>query len=162
MAKHFPTHIVAVFGVVENARGEILLLKHRQKGGWMFPGGQVETGENLIEALQRETMEESGMAIEVGRLFCVDSNTCTYKGYNGYKHVPTKVMFGFACQYASGTFRESDETSEGCWVARDQAMELLGEPLRSKYRAYLEFGGGIQYSAYATKPAYALQYRREI
>jgi ADP-ribose pyrophosphatase YjhB (NUDIX family) len=162
MAKQFPTHIVAVFGVVENERGEVLLLKHRQKGAWMFPGGQVETGENLIEALLRETMEESGMAIEVGRLFCVDSNTCTYKGYGGYAHVPTKIMFGFMCKYVGGAFRESDETTQGRWVARDQALELLGDPLREKYRAYLEFSGGIQYSAYVTKPAYALQYRREI
>jgi len=162
MAKQFPTHIVAVFGVVENEQGEVLLLKHRDKGTWMFPGGQVETGENLIEALERETMEESGMTIEAGKLFCVDSNTCTYKGYGGYKHVPTKVMFGFACKYIGGTFRESGETTEGRWVARDEVPDMLIDPLREKYLAYLGFEGGIQYSAYVTKPAYALQYRREI
>ncbi len=32
-----PTHIVAVGGVVENERGEILLVKDRN--GWVFPGG---------------------------------------------------------------------------------------------------------------------------
>jgi len=162
MAKQFPTHIVAVFGVVENEQGEVLLLKARDKNAWMFPGGQVETGENLIEALQRETMEESGMAVEVGKLFCVDSNTCSYKGYGGYEHVPTKVMFGFICRHISGFFRESDETTEGRWVARDEALDMLIDPLREKYRAYLDFARGIQYSAYVTKPAYALQHRREI
>jgi len=162
MAKHFPTHIVAVYGVVENERGEVLLLKHRHKGTWMFPGGQVENGENLMEALARETMEESGMEIEIGRLFSVESNTCTYKGYGGYEHVPTKVMLGFICRYVGGTFRESTETSAGCWVARDKAPELLGSPLREKFDDYLAFTGTVQYQAYVTRPAYSLQYRREI
>ena len=63
--KQFPTHIAAVFGIVENDKNEILLLKHREKAVWMFPGGQVEAGENLIDALLRETREESGMDIEV-------------------------------------------------------------------------------------------------
>ena len=162
MAKQFPTHIVAVYGVVENELGEVLLLKHRQKGTWMFPGGQVENGENLMEALARETMEESGMAIEIGRLFSVESNTCTNKGYGGYKHVPTKVMLGFACKHVRGAFRESGETSAGCWVARDKAAELLDSPLREKYLEYLAFAGTVQYQAYVTNPEYTLQYNREI
>jgi 8-oxo-dGTP diphosphatase len=37
-----PTHIVAVGGIVENERDEILLVKGRS--GWVFPGGQVEAG----------------------------------------------------------------------------------------------------------------------
>ncbi|GEM_PF-3094732 len=95
--KRFPTHIVAVFGVVENENREVLLLKHRHHDIWMFPGGQVEVGENLVEALIREAREESGMEIEVGRMFCVTSNTCTYPGYDGYDTVPSKVIMGFAC-----------------------------------------------------------------
>lgn len=39
-----PTHIVAVGGIVENEKGEILLVKVRN--GWVFPGGQVEVGWN--------------------------------------------------------------------------------------------------------------------
>ncbi|SES88296.1 NUDIX domain-containing protein [Paenibacillus sp. NFR01] len=108
--RQFPTHIVAVFGIVENEKEEVLLLKHRGRNVWMFPGGQVETGENLIEALLRETKEESSMEIEVGKLFSVSSNTSTYEGYNGYGMIPTKVIMGFTCTYKSGEFRESDET----------------------------------------------------
>ena len=162
MAKHFPTHIVSVYGVVENGQGEVLLLKGRRKGTWMFPGGQVETGETLIDALLRETIEESGMEIEVGRLFSVESSTRSYKGYGGYKMVPTMVILGFTCKYVSGVFRESDETTEGRWAARDEALELLSSPRREKYQEYLAFDGEVQYQAYVTKPAYALQYTRKI
>nr|WP_083486512.1 NUDIX hydrolase [Alicyclobacillus ferrooxydans] len=49
----FPTHIVAVGGIVEDGEGNVLLVKTRD-GGWVFPGGQVEVGENLMDALCRE------------------------------------------------------------------------------------------------------------
>jgi 8-oxo-dGTP diphosphatase len=57
--KQFPTHIVAVDGIVENERNEILLVKNRDKEVWTVPGGQVEIGENLIDALIREIKESS-------------------------------------------------------------------------------------------------------
>lgn len=44
-------------------RGRILLLRH-EKGGsevWLLPGGGVHGGESLLEALQRELWEETGL-----------------------------------------------------------------------------------------------------
>lgn len=39
-----PTHIIAGAGIVLNDKDEVLMVKvHR--GGWVFPGGQVEVGE---------------------------------------------------------------------------------------------------------------------
>ena len=55
-----PTHNVAAAGVVENEAGEILLVK-TYNGSWVFPGGQVEVGENIIDAVKREILEESGI-----------------------------------------------------------------------------------------------------
>ena len=79
-----PTHIVAAAGVVENDKEEILLV-NTYHGGWVFPGGQVEVGENIIDAVIREIKEESGINVIVKKLFAISSNTAINKGYNGGK-----------------------------------------------------------------------------
>lgn len=156
--KQFPTHIVAVDGIIENNNNEILLVKHRHHGVWTVPGGQVEVGENLIDALKREIKEETGINIDVNKLICVSSNTCTYQGYNGYGTIPTKVMFGFTCKYINGELCTSDETSEICWVPKDKVIEYITVPnLIERFKAYLNFNGEIKYLEYITKPEYTLK-----
>ena len=105
-----PTHIVAAGGIVEEENEQILLVK-TYHGGWVFPGGQVEVGENLMDGLIREVEEESGIQIEVMQLIGVYSNTGMYKWHDGITDVPTKVMFDFICKPLGGELRTSDETS---------------------------------------------------
>ena len=163
MEKQFPTHIVAVDGIVENDNNEVLLVKQRHRGVYTIPGGQVEVGENLIEALVREIKEETGIDASVEKLICVSSNTCTYQGYNGYGTVPTKVMFGFVCKYIGGELCTSDETSEALWVAKDKILDYITVPnLVERFNAYLNFKGDIQYLQYVTRPEYDLKLKRFI
>lgn len=60
--------IPAVAAIV--LRGDAILLMKRGKepgiGKWSIPGGSVELGETLEEALKREVMEETGLDIEIG------------------------------------------------------------------------------------------------
>ena len=96
-----PTHIIAGAGIVINDKNEILLV-NTYHGGWVFPGGQVEVGENVIDAVKREILEETGIDVEVGEVFCISSNTCKHPGYNGVKEVPTKIMLDFICRAKGG------------------------------------------------------------
>ncbi len=59
-----PKHIVSAATIVMNEKREILLLRG-PKRGWEMPGGQVEEGESLKDAAIRETMEETGIEIEI-------------------------------------------------------------------------------------------------
>ncbi len=157
-----PSHIVAAAGIVLNEKNEILMVK-TYRGGWVFPGGQVEVGENVIDALKREIMEETGVEAEVGELFCVSSNTCKYPGYNGVKEVPTKVMFDFICRAKGGEPRPSDENSESAYFPKDEAARIITAPaIIERFKAYLEYSGRPAYLEYVTKPEFELKLKTTI
>lgn len=160
--KVFPTHIVAAGGIVENEDGNILLVK-TYSGGWVPPGGQVEVGENIIDALIREIREESGINVVVDKLFFVGSNTSTYDGYNGYGTIPTKVVLNFICTPVDGDLRGSEENYESRWVPRVKALDMITDPsIRDRFQAYLGFDGNVQYMEYVSKPEYKLKLKRQI
>lgn len=157
-----PTHIVAVGGITEDKDGNILLVK-THNSGWVFPGGQVEEGENLIDALTREIKEESGIVVEVSYLIGIYSNTAKNKGYNGVKVVPTKVMMDYVCKPIGGELCTSEETSESCWVSKDKVLDMIEAPaIRERYEAYLNFNGSVNYMEYVTQPAFKLKLKRHV
>jgi 8-oxo-dGTP diphosphatase len=60
--------IVSVGAVILDAERVVLVKRGRPplQGQWSLPGGVVELGETLEEALVREVLEETGLAVEVG------------------------------------------------------------------------------------------------
>lgn len=157
-----PTHIVAAAGIVTNERDEILLVK-TYDAGWVFPGGQVEVGENLIDAVKREILEESGIEVEVGEVFCIASNTAKYPGYNGVKEVPTKVNMDFICRAVGGRVRPSEENSETGWFPKSEILSMITAPaIIERFKAYLEYDGRPAYLEYVTKPVFELKLKRQV
>jgi mutator protein MutT len=64
---------VGVGAVIVSNQGKLFLsqrgpLSKNERGLWEFPGGSVEFGETLADALKREMQEEYGVQIEVGEL----------------------------------------------------------------------------------------------
>ena len=56
-----------VAGAVIERRDEILLVRNRRRNGdhdWTTPGGVVDAGESVLEALHREVNEETGLVVE--------------------------------------------------------------------------------------------------
>lgn len=158
-----PVHIVAAGGIVENEKGEILLVKTRREGDWVFPGGQIEVGENLIDGVVREVKEESGIDVHVLHLIGVYSNTATYEGHSGVKTIPTKVMFDFVCEPIGGELATSDETSKSRWIHKKEVLDMITTPaIRTRFKAYLDYKGSVQYMDYITKPHFTLKLTRNI
>ena len=74
MKREYPeSPIVGVGGVIFDGASVLLAQRGQEpgKGTWSLPGGAVELGEKLIDALKREIREEIGIEIEVGGLIRV-------------------------------------------------------------------------------------------
>ena len=137
-----PKHIVAVSGLIRHPDGKILLIRGPRRG-WEFPGGQVEEGETLIEALQREIQEEAGVTTSIGKLVGVYSNI----------KAPTKLMFGFLGDYVSGELTTSNESLETEWVARHSALQRISHPaIYDRMKDMLDVSGRVIYRVYTNDP----------
>jgi ADP-ribose pyrophosphatase YjhB (NUDIX family) len=69
MAREYPPNPVVGVGAVVVRDGKALLIKRGhepRKGEWSLPGGLVELGEGLLDALRREVREETSLEIRVG------------------------------------------------------------------------------------------------
>ncbi|WP_104524626.1 NUDIX domain-containing protein [Blastococcus atacamensis] len=63
--------VVPCVGAIVHDRAHRLLLIRRgrepSRGLWSVPGGRVEPGESLAEAVEREVLEETGLQVRAGR-----------------------------------------------------------------------------------------------
>lgn len=82
----------AVYGVL--IRDDMVLLMPLKDKFW-FPGGGIEIGENHLDALQREVMEETGMTIRPIKLLNVYSSM-----YTSYKHIKNHhcIQIYYVCE----------------------------------------------------------------
>jgi len=113
MEKQYPK--VGVGVMIQNEKGEVLLgLRQGSHGAgeWAFPGGHLEFGEIIFEAVKREAKEEVGLEINELELISVSDET-RYIKTDG-KHY---VVLGFKAKYKNGEPRlmEPEKFKEWRW-----------------------------------------------
>ncbi len=84
--------------------GRLLFISHKKDGRsyWLLPGGGVDHGESLEEALRREFYEELGVSVIVEQPILM----CDSIDPSGDRHI---VNIIFACSYSDGQFRLGEE-----------------------------------------------------
>lgn len=148
----FPTHIVAVTGLIYNNNQEILMMKHPVRG-WVIPGGQVEVGEDIITALIREIEEETGVVANVRNLSGVYSNIGIGIQYDGVSKIPNIHMINFICDYVEGDLRTSNESMEVKWISKNEALGLITEEfIYDQVKDMLDKESDLVYRAYTKNP----------
>lgn len=107
---------------------QVLTLRSRLHGSWGFPGGAVQRGESIYEAVARECQEELGLEVDVLYLTGVyyvrrlDTHTCVFR-----------------CSLRDGAIRLSLEHSRFAWVN----VETLIPEEQVRARDALDYRGTV-------------------
>ena len=104
--------------------GRILLVRRARAPGrdlFSLPGGVVEAGETLAEAVTREVFEETGLTVEPVQL--AGHREVIVRDADGRveRHF---VILSFACRWRAGEAAPSDEVAEACGIAPDEIANL--------------------------------------
>ena len=127
---------VGVGAIIVDDHGRLFLARRgpqakNERGLWEFPGGAVEFGERLADALRREIREKYGIEIQVGELLDVADHILPEEGQHW-------VSPSFICSIVSGepTICEKAKCTEIGWFAPDKMPDDLTQVTRANLRHY--------------------------
>lgn len=107
----------AVSAVIFDRRGRLLLQQRADGGQWGLPGGSVEIGESVHDAVIREVREETGLRVAVRRLVGVYSDPARQVVRYPDGNVWHYVSVCFECARRDGVLTTGDETLALRYVA---------------------------------------------
>jgi len=116
------TFRIGVYAVIFN-EGRVLLAHRRDIDWWNLPGGGMETGETVEEAMRREVREETGLEVEIEHLIGVYS-----------KPQKQEVVLTFRCRVTGGLLSATEESRE----CRFFLPDALPENTLPKHRQRVE------------------------
>src|SRR5712672_893680 len=116
--RSYPERPIVGVGAIVLDGDRVLLVKRAHeplKGEWSVPGGAVEVGETLEDAIRREVREETCLDIEVGPIVDVlDRIRHDPEGRVEFHY----VLVDFVCTRVGGTLRCGSDADETMWAAR--------------------------------------------
>ncbi|MHC1581840.1 MAG: NUDIX hydrolase [Candidatus Syntropharchaeia archaeon] len=132
---------VAVGAIVENDKGEILLVRHvPERGGFwqgkfIFPGGKLEVGERIKEGIKREVKEETHLDIEL--ISPIEPFERIVRSQNGVKlHV---IYIDYIAKVVGGELKPDSDIGEAIWVNKKEILKI--KDLHEDTRKLLEMSG---------------------
>jgi ADP-ribose pyrophosphatase YjhB (NUDIX family) len=125
MRRRYPARPILGVGAVVVEDGRALLVrrgKEPAKGVWSIPGGAVEPGETLGEAVRREIREETGLLVEVGdRLAVVERIFRDTRGKVKYHY----LLIDYRAVVTGGELRAGSDAADARFLTGDE-IENMG------------------------------------
>jgi 8-oxo-dGTP diphosphatase len=121
-----PHFQVAAGAMIFNAQGQLLLCKHtyRRLHPWGLPGGNLNFGEDPVDAVRRELYEETGLSVQSTRLLLTENSRESHL-----------FSLTYLCTGVSGTFIPNDEVSEVSYFDTDKLPDFFQEHRQTIDRA---------------------------
>lgn len=110
--------------VAVNDAGEILLIRRTDNDNWALPGGAMDLGESLPDAAVRETMEETGIQVEITGLVGIYTDPRHVILYTSNGEARQEFSVVLTAHPIAGTPTPSSESREVHWVPRDKVADL--------------------------------------
>lgn len=117
--REFPSAPVVGVGAVVVKDDKALIVKRAhepRKGEWSLPGGRVELGESLVDAVRREIKEETGLDIAVGPIVDVLDRVHRHEGRVRYHF----VIVDYLCTCVGGELCAGDDAEDAAWVTSEE------------------------------------------
>lgn len=110
-------------GIIFNDQQQVIICRPTNHQFWLFPKGEVSSGEDLIQAALREVKEEAGVVAEIIDL----ANSFSFEWTHPRTGKPEfKTVTYFCMKYLSGDISVHDwEMEEVIWLDLDQAQQQL-------------------------------------
>jgi 8-oxo-dGTP diphosphatase len=124
MSREYPDNPLVGVGAVIIQQNRVLLIRRGQApllGEWSLPGGVLECGETLREAVIRETREETGLAVETGEMLGVYERII--RGEDGRVRYHY-VLIDFLCRPASGDLKAASDAADVRWFTLEELAAL--------------------------------------
>jgi ADP-ribose pyrophosphatase YjhB (NUDIX family) len=128
MQREFPAAPLVGVGAVVFEAGRVLLVRRGReplKGHWSLPGGLVELGEELLDAVIREVREETGLVVEPIELIEVVNRIHREEKRVRYHY----VIADYLCRVTDGVLRASSDADAVRWVDRSEWDALGLDPV---------------------------------
>lgn len=119
--------VIAASAFVCDDDDRLLMIKRTDSGLHALPGGRHELGETMTETAIRETLEETGLSVEVTGLIGIYSNPHHVVAFTDGE-VRQEFSICFRARALAGQPRGSDESREVRWVPRDEIPRLEIHP----------------------------------
>src|SRR5258708_29923336 len=124
MGRECPDNPLLGLGAVMIEEDRVLVIRRGQPpllGEWSLPGGVLECGETLREAVVREAREETGLVVEPDEMLGVYERVI--RGDEG----PVRyhyVLIDFLCRPIGGDLKAGSDAADVRWFTRDELPAL--------------------------------------